>query len=339
VELSLENAGEYLLSRGIRAVRIRELGGGVSNTVLLVNTDQGSFVLKQSLPRLRVKDEWLADRSRILREMSGLIDAATFLLAGSVPKVLWADPSNYLFAMSVAGGRSWKEQMFGGVFDPEVAHKTGSLLGLLIRSTWKDQHYQQKYGEQTAFDQLRIDPYYRRIAQRHPDVAGRVTELISASSERRVALVHGDWSPKNILVQPGGLTVIDFEVVHFGDPSFDAAFCLNHLVLKWFCLPAHRPALEALMAAYWSGLLEKLPTGASSFFEGAALRHLGCLMLARVDGKSPVEYLNDEQSKTEIRRVAKKLIFRSPTILDELMRTIRGLVTRQVVRHDNKKNL
>ena len=122
--------------------------------------------------------------------------------------------------------------------------------------------------------------------------------------------------------------MIDFEVVHFGDPSFDAAFCLNHLVLKWFCLPTHRPAIEALMAAYWPGLLEELPSGAASFFEGATLQHLGCLMLARVDGKSPVEYLHDEQSKTEIRGLARELIFRPPAILDELMRTINRVVTR-----------
>jgi aminoglycoside phosphotransferase (APT) family kinase protein len=322
VELSIENAGSYLLSRGIRAERVKELGGGVSNTVLLVETDEESLVLKQSLPQLRVKDQWLADRSRIWREMQGIIDAGTFLPPGSVPKVLWADPSNYLFAMSAVGGQSWKERIFSGILEPEVAHRTGSLLGLFARSTWKDLKYQTKYGDQTAFDQLRIDPYYRCIAQRHPDIASQVAALISESSERRLALVHGDWSPKNVLVRLGGLTVIDFEVVHFGDPSFDAAFCLNHLVLKWFCLPPHRLALQVLMSGFWAGLFETLPSEACSFFESATLRHLGCLMLARVDGKSPVEYLTGRDLQEQVRGAAKALISRPPGSFEELMSRI-----------------
>ena len=322
MELTVENAGSYLRSRGIRVVRVRELGGGVSNTVLQVETDEGPLILKQSLPQLRVKDEWLADRSRIWRERQGIIDAATFWPAGSVPKVLWEDPSNHLFAMSAVDGRSWKEQIFSGVFDREVARQTGALLGTLIRSTWNHPIYQEKYGDQTAFDQLRIDPYYRCIARRHADIARHVAELIAESSERRLSLVHGDWSPKNVLVRPDGLTVIDFEVVHFGDPSFDAAFCLNHLLLKWFCLPRQQPALKALMIAFWSGLFETLPSYASSFMESAALRHLGCLMLARVDGKSPVEYLTTEDLQEQIRGVAKQLICRPPVEFDELMSRI-----------------
>jgi len=326
LELSVENAGAYLRSRGIAAVRVKELGGGVSNTVLLIETEtetgRESLVLKQSLPQLRVKDEWMADRSRIWREMQGIVDAATFFPAGSVPTVLWTDPSNYLFAMSAVAGQSWKEQIFNGVLDSQVAHQTGGLLGLLISSTWKNASYHTKYGDQTAFDQLRIDPYYRSIARRHPDLADRVAELIAESSGRRLALVHGDFSPKNVLVMGDGLTLIDFEVVHFGDPSFDAAFCLNHLILKWFCLPSRRPALRELMTAFWSGLFGTLPSDACSFFESATLRHLGCLMLARVDGKSPVEYLTRKDLQEQVRAVARRLIVRPPAAFAELMSRI-----------------
>ena len=100
MELSEKNAAQYLKSRGILANWVTELGGGISNVVLLVETDQESFVLKQSLSQLRVKDKWLADRSRIFREMESMIDSAALLPKGRVPEVLWADKANYLFAMS-----------------------------------------------------------------------------------------------------------------------------------------------------------------------------------------------------------------------------------------------
>ncbi|MBI3667234.1 MAG: phosphotransferase, partial [Acidobacteria bacterium] len=172
MELTVENCAAYLAARGEpRADRltIRELGGGVSNTVLLVESPERRFVLKQSLSRLRVKDEWLADRSRILREMRSLQDAARFFPAGAVPEVLWSDEENFLFAMSAAGPESWKQYLLAGRIDPSLAATVGTLLGLWIRHSWGSPEFEARYGDQTAFDQLRIDPYYRTVAQRRPE--------------------------------------------------------------------------------------------------------------------------------------------------------------------------
>lgn len=319
MELTADNAAEYLRARGIESRRLVSLGGGVSNMVLLVESDGGPFVLKQSLAKLRVQDDWRADRGRILRERDALLDSAAFLPGGAVPRVLWSDPENYLFAMSAVPGRSWKEQMFDGILQKETARRVGTLLGLFIGATWRDASFEQAYGDQTVFDQLRIDPYYRSIAQRHPDVADAVRQLIHESAARRVALVHGDWSPKNILIEGDRLSLIDFEVVHFGDPSFDSAFCLNHLVLKWFRLPSYRGALEAMARAYWAGLLEALPPPAAAFIEAATLDHLGFLLLARVDGKSPAEYLKEEALREQVRRAAKSLICSRPESVEALL--------------------
>jgi aminoglycoside phosphotransferase (APT) family kinase protein len=322
MELNVESAAAYLKSRGIVARRVTELGGGVSNTVFLVEAEGGSFILKQSLPRLRVKDEWLADRSRILREMESLVDAAEFLPPGGVPRVLWADAENYAFAMELVAGEAWKSELMAGRVHAQTAGRVGELLGTFVGATWGREAYREKYGDQRAFDQLRIDPYYRTVARRHPDVAPLVGRLIEESAARRVSLVHGDWSPKNILVSGGRVTLIDFEVVHYGDPCFDAAFCLNHLLLKWFALPARRGAMLEAVGAYWAGLEAALPRPALAFFESGTLRHLGCLMLSRVDGKSPAEYLQDESLRAQVRDFAKRLILQCPETVSELMSTL-----------------
>ena len=173
MELGEKNAAQYLKSRGILANRVTELGGGISNVVLLVETDEESFILKQSLSQLRVKDKWLADRSRIFREVESLIDTASFLPKGSVPEVLWADKANYLFAMSAVSGLCWKNELMAGRLDSAIAARAGRLLGCLISETWASDALRAKYGDLTAFAQLRIDPYYRTIAARHPDVRAR----------------------------------------------------------------------------------------------------------------------------------------------------------------------
>jgi 5-methylthioribose kinase len=329
MELSEKNAALYLESRGILAHRVTELGGGISNVVLLVDTGDDSFILKQSLSQLRVKDQWLADRSRIFREMESLIDAASILPEGSVPEVLWADRANYLFAMTAVRGLCWKNELMAGRIDSAIAARAGSLLGCLISETWASDVLRAKYGDLTAFEQLRIDPYYRTIAVRHPDVRAQVLSVIEEMGQRTFCLVHGDFSPKNILISGDRVALIDFEVVHFGDPSFDAAFCLSLLLLGWFYQPALRKEREQVARAFFDAVRATLPAQAASFLEIVTLRHLGCLMLARIDGKSPVEYLPEESIQNQVRVIAKDLILRCPETLEECLERTFG-------RHDSK---
>jgi 5-methylthioribose kinase len=328
MELSEKTAAQYLKSRGILAHRVTELGGGISNVVLLVETSEESFILKQSLAQLRVKDKWLADRSRIFREMESLIDTASILPKGSVPEVLWADRANYLFAMTAVRGLCWKTELMAGRIDSAIAARAGTLLGYLINETWASYVLRAKYGDLTAFEQLRIDPYYRTIAARHPDVRAQVLSVIAEMGLRRFCLVHGDFSPKNIVVSGERVALIDFEVVHFGDPSFDAAFCLSLLLLGWFYHPALREEREQVVRAFFDALRMTLPPQAGSFFEQAVLRHLGCLILARIDGKSPVEYLPEESIQNHVRAIGKDLILRCPETLEECLERTFG-------RHDS----
>jgi Ser/Thr protein kinase RdoA (MazF antagonist) len=233
--------------------------------------------------------------------------------------VLWADKANYLFAMTVVSGLCWKNELMAGRVDSATGARAGRLLGRLMSGTWASDVLRTKYEDLTAFEQLRIDPYYRTIAARHPDLRAQVLSVIEGMGQRRFCLVHGDFSPKNILVSEERVALIDFEVVHFGDPSFDPAFCLSLLLLGWFYQPALRKEREQVARAFFDAVRTMLPPQATSFFEKATLRHLGCLMLARIDGKSPVEYLPEESIQNQVRAIAKDLILRCPETLEECL--------------------
>ncbi len=238
------------------------------------------------------------------------------LPAGAVPDVLFEDRENYLFAMTAAPpqAKPWKDQLLGGEVDGETAEAVGRLLGAIISGSWKDPRAEAEFGDQTIFDELRLDPYYRSAASRHPDLARWFNALIEESQARRYSLVHGDWSPKNFLVNSPSVMAIDFEVIHFGDPSFDAAFLLNHLLLKSFYLPQSRADLHAAARRFWAVVSAAVPEP-NRWFEPATIQHLGALLLARIDGKSPAEYIRELTLREQIRDFARQLISNPPNAI------------------------
>jgi 5-methylthioribose kinase len=210
----------------------------------------------------------------------------------------------------------WKELLLNGEIRVETAERVGQLLALMASVSWRAAAWESEFGDQTVFDQLRIDPYYRATARRHPDLAPAAARLIEESAARRVCLVHGDWSPKNFLVDGTKVMAIDFEVIHFGDPSFDSAFLLNHLVLKSFHRPQWADLYAQAAAGFWGKFVAGVPREA--WIEPATLQHLGWLMLARVDGKSPAEYLRDAAIQDRVRRFARDLITSPPDSVAEV---------------------
>lgn len=317
VELTVETTPRYLAERGYdaSALRVSELTGGVSNIVLLVEHPAGRFVLKQALPQLRVEQEWFSDIRRIFREAEALRILAPMLPPGSVPEVLFEDRENYAFAMTAApeGAESWKALLMRNEADSSIAEQAGVILGTLMRRSWNSADMARTFTDITIFDELRLDPYYRRLMALHPNLSVQIGNLIESCRTRKICLVHGDWSPKNILVRDAKAMAIDFEVIHFGDPSFDAAFLLNHLLLKTFYGIAGAPMLAE---AFWNALRTEMPD--APWFESATIAQLGGLLLARIDGKSPAEYIRDPQLKQQIRSFAHDLIVRSPSSIGEV---------------------
>ena len=215
--------------------------------------------------------------------------------------------------------------MLGRRADLAVAREAGAFLAEMIAASRDDPRFREKFGDRSVFDQLRIDPYYRTTAARHPDVATALQDLIGDSWKIQTALVHGDYSPKNMLVRREKIFLIDFEVIHWGDPAFDSGFLLNHLFLKAF---HQRSVAEIFIEAareFWKTLLNALmfEQRAAGDFERMTVRHLGGLMLARIDGKSPVEYIQDQETKERVRRAAKRILLERPERLEEVVTMVR----------------
>lgn len=309
--LNVGNAIEYLKGRDFEVTgSVRPLGGGVSNTVLLAETARGRLVVKQALERLNVAAPWHSDPARTLREAAAMRDIAPFLPVGAVPAVHFVDVENYIYAMEAAPleATDWKTLLLDGEIEPSIGAAVGALLADQVQATTGGE-WRERYGDQRVFDELRLDPYYRYTAAQHPDLVSHFQRAIDLCGMHAVSLVHGDWSPKNILVAGGKPVLIDYEVVHFGDPAFDAAFLLNHLLLKSLRRPGWASRYRAVAAAFWEE--------AAGFVSAEGVRtHLGCLLLARVDGKSPAEYL-DCETKPIARALARNILENPPLdILD-----------------------
>lgn len=313
--LTEDNARAYLDARGwpdAATANITPLGGGVSNIVLLVESAIGRIVCKQALEKLRVEADWRSRPERTLREADALVAVAPLLPSGAVPKIHFIDRPNCIYAMAAAPATStdWKTDLLLGHIDPAVAAAAGHTLGAIIRGTWQQPAWEAQFGDQTVFDELRLDPYYRFTAARHPDCASHFEKLIASCGARRVSLVHGDWSPKNLLTAENGVMAIDFEVVHYGNPCFDTGFLLCHLVMKSIHTPTNAPKLEFCAQSFWNALAlpDELP---------GTVAHLGGLLLARADGKSPAEYLTPAE-RDSLRRTAKQIIMAPPESIEQI---------------------
>ena len=330
--ITTENVLPYLARRGLAGEtetgEVRELGGGVSNIVLLVewrDRPERRWVVKQSLEKLRVQDDWRSERIRIYREAEAIQALRPVLMGASLPEVIHIDRENFLYVMTAApvGSVAWKESLLAGEVDLRVARQAGTLLGRMINASRADTSLRERFADRTVFDQLRVDPYYRTTAKRHPEVRGPIVQLVANSWNVQTALVHGDYSPKNMLVRDGNIFLIDFEVIHWGDPAFDAAFMLNHLLLKTLCQPRFAARYLDAVREFWKALTSEARDTASRGFEALTLRHLGAQMLARIDGKSPVEYIRDEETKERVRAVAKQILLERPQRLDSALRTVK----------------
>lgn len=328
--LTVDNAVEYLDANDIvdreTVTNVERLGGGVSNTVLRVITDDECLVVKQPLPNLAVEDDWLADTGRVHNEAAAArayetVIRNTELSDIRVPAVVFEDTTDHVIATTCAPSSStmWKRELLDGQVDVSVAETLGRFLGLSHRSTANDPEVEEAFANKTPFKQLRLDPYHRTVAEQHPDVA----PLIEAELDRIRAvdrtLVHGDFSPKNVLVDQQAnspsVWLLDFEVAHWGDPAFDTAFMLNHLFIKSIYRDDKQESYVEAARRFWQTYSEQVDWTV----EATTMRELAVLMLARVDGKSPVEYVTDPATKETLRSAAKRALRDQVETLDEFV--------------------
>lgn len=301
--------------------RFTPLTGGVASDIWRVEAGSKIFVVKKALARLRVAREWLAPVSRNSSEVDWLMTAAT-VRPNAVPQVLARDAEAGAFAMTFFEPDEypvWKSQLRAGRADPDVAASVGATLAAIHNATAGNETLAARFANDPVFQAIRLEPYLEATAAAHPDLSEALMALSRDTLATRQALVHGDVSPKNILVGPRGPIFLDAECAWYGDPAFDLAFCLNHMLLKMFLAPAAaRPALSACFASLAETYLTDVRFELRAAVEHRAARLLPGLLLARVDGKSPVEYLTREDDKAVVRRAARPLILEAPSSLSTI---------------------
>jgi Ser/Thr protein kinase RdoA (MazF antagonist) len=305
------------------AFEVFPLTGGVSSDIVRIRLGDGrDLCAKRALPQLKVATEWKAPLERNHYEVAWLRRAGR-IVPGSAPQVLAEDRDKGVALLEYLPADEytlWKGELLAGRPDPAVAVAVASVLGRIHAATLDDPTAAAEFPTDHLIDALRLDPYLRFTASRHPDLADRILAVLATTAATRIALVHGDVSPKNILVsrRDGHPVLLDAECAWYGDPAFDAAFCLNHLLLKSVHMPQLKDELLNEARAFAATWLGHFPAALRPGLDGRVAALLPCLMLARVDGKSPVEYLGDV-SRQAVRDKAMPLIRRPLISIDAVI--------------------
>ena len=331
-----------------------ELAWGVSNIVIRVDAREAgrSFVLKQSREKLRTEIDWFSQLERIWREVDMLHALRRLLPSGAVPVVLFEDRENYLFGMEAieANHRVWKADLLAGNIGDDVARNLAGCLSAIHRGSTGDEALAQQLGDRTVFDELRLDPFYRYVAEHDDHCRPALEAIIESSLTRSDCLVLADFSPKNILITSRGPVLVDFETGHFGDPAFDIGFFLSHLLLKTVYHDGTRRSQDMLdLVTAFEQRYFKLLTRSSapewtasdddstSEYERRCVRHLGACMLARVAGKSRVDYLREDWQPEFVTRYCHGLLTDSGLTLQEAFEWLKTALAGRSSRSDDRE--
>ncbi len=313
---------EFLRRRGLvqsdADARWTPLAGGVSSDIWRVDLPDRTLCIKRALPQLKVARPWFAPVERNAYEWAWIGFAAK-CCPEAVPAPVASDPQQGVFAMEFLDpGRYpvWKRLLLDGTVSRQTAAQVGAILARLHAASAGDPDIARRFATDAIFHAIRLEPYLLATAARHSDLAARLQALAQRTAQTRLALVHGDVSPKNILIGPRGPVFVDAECAWYGDPAFDAAFCLNHFLLKCIARPQWSEAYLGCYRAFCGAYLGGATWEPSAGLEARIASLLPALTLARIDGKSPVEYIDDERDRQRVRDFARPLVADSPARLD-----------------------
>ena len=324
----------YLTLRGHiesgETVSFKKLSGGVSNRTVRVTWANGQgWAMKQALAKLRVEVDWFSSPDRIGVEAKALRWLNCSAPPGTTPAFIFEDAANYLMAMEAIPEEheNWKSVLLSGQIVPHHFELFGLLLGAIHRkSSEAGAEVCETFADTTYFENLRLDPYYRYTAQKVPVAAKFLNTLAQETLCHKNSLVHGDFSPKNALLYRGRLILLDYEVFHFGDPAFDVGFALTHFLSKAHHLPKQRVRLGSAAALFWQVYSDQIAAlDWADAVESRVVRHTLACLLARVAGKSPLEYLTPQeaarQSKVVLRLIA-NLLSNVPELIAKFVQEI-----------------
>jgi 5-methylthioribose kinase len=327
MELNIEDFDalqQYLAQHTNRGepVSFEKLRGGVSNrTVRVMWHDGCAWVLKQALSKLRVDADWFSSPKRIQVEAKALRWLNLAAPPGTTPHFIFEDVANHLMSMEAIPKEheNWKSVLLSGRVVSDHFEQFGSLLGTIHRLSAEGAlDLGRVFADTTHFETLRLDPYYLYTARKVAPAASFLRRLADETLGQKLSLVHGDFSPKNTLIYQGRLILLDYEVVHFGDPAFDVGFALAHFLSKGHHLRSRRPSFLEAAALFWRTYYREISPLGWNAIESRSVRHaLGCL-LARVAGKSPLKYLTRLEVERQ-RDVVLQMTRNPPSRIDDLI--------------------
>jgi len=299
----------YLTKRGIisGSAEVEELTGGVSNVVLGVKSGAKDLVLKQALPQLKVAAVWKADQRRAIVEANGM-KLLHSITPENVPDLIDLDPEEFTLTMDRLPRECtvWKTDLLEGVIKPSVGKDLGRILATWHNFGANSKESLDAYMEDSLFDQLRVTPFYRAVAKVNPGLDNRIQELITEITTIKITLVHGDFSPKNIMITGTDKPIVlDFEVMHTGNPVFDLGFVSAHLLCKY--LRTEEPSQKSLLRETAIAFINSYAQTCNIPVATSLPNHVAVIALARVEGVSPVNYL-DEAAKARVQSVTKAAI-------------------------------
>ena len=296
---------------------VEVLTGGVSCVVLAVASNQREIVVKQALPELKTKAKWVADQRRAIVEADAM-RVYQSITPDSVPELLDCDEANFTLTMSRLPNTctNWKQDMLEGRIHPELGEKLGKILAQWHNETAVNAAIKAKFMEGELFEQLRVSPFYRAVADKNPNLLQVINSLIKEITTEKIALVHGDFSPKNILATPDhSPIVLDFEVAHTGNPVFDLGFICAHLLCK--TIRTDNSAEKDALIATATNFLNSYRQSCNIAIADSLPQHVALIALARVEGVSPVNYL-DESAQRELVAITKSALLDSTMTFEQL---------------------
>lgn len=327
--MDIEKSGDlraYLLRMGKlepdETFDMQVLSGGVSNrTVLLKRPDGQNWVLKQALEKLRVKADWFSNPERIHREAAGMRYLHR-VASDNFTELIFEDENEHILAMEAVAEphENWKVMLLKGDVKLEHVRQFAKLLATIHQEAFlAKEEIRDIFSDRSYFENLRLEPYYLYSAEQVPEASGFLKQLVKATRQRLFTLVHGDYSPKNILVYNDKIILLDHEVIHFGDPAFDVGFGLTHFLSKAHHLKRERRAFTDAALLFWNVYQEGVKT--LPFYadlDSYAVKHTLACLLARVRGRSPLEYLTQAEQTTQ-KFVVCSLMRQEPTTLPDLI--------------------
>jgi 5-methylthioribose kinase len=317
-------AGETMSFRNLAAGSASSSGKRVVRVELPMRRQ--AWVLKQIAKKPRTEADAQTDRfcdpARIEREALGLRHLST-LMPAATPILLFQNQKFHVLAMQAVPRphESLEELLMHGAIEREMVRAFGKLLGTLHRESWRRRaDLETIFADRALFEALRVEPYYEYSPTQVPAAAPFLGVLIEEMRATNLALTHGSYSPRSILIHNRQPVLLDHEAIHWGDPAFDVGLALAHFASAAHHLAKRRSELLEAALTFWKEYRTDVRTLSwSSGLEARCVRHALACFLAHGASRTPLDYLSRSEKTQQCALVV--------TLMENAPRTVETLMT------------